>query len=553
MGRIDEAQREPNDDGSQQSKWVLALRMVVVFMAVQWAIRYFIPAEKTVPPSFSERMVSEGSSVKSRVPEMVFPLWPASTPFQLSIYVSDSWTFINFDEKPVFREHLVVGDSKTQKHASVSVALPYMVRNNGTAFAHIYVARDGFPIDPSDKGYSSFHAFHKVHVLSKWMPQKRHAKTKRLLGAGDAKAGDLPPGSMDSLVQSHWYPNLTLNIISNQEPLKYTTLPAVVGQHLVLETSGSRDSTGKNGWYYPIIYVNEFWQLQDRFLPINATEEVAELFVQVESLKWWKFQMLATMTEGFRQQSKQLGGAAAELEEFKRVLLETNIWLLAITGIVSLLHTVLEMLAFKSDIAHWRKKKDTVGVSVRTIIGNVFMQTVIFLYLMDNNENTSWMILGGQGFSILLEAWKITRTVNVRICKVNSMISYRLAFEDKHVLSDTERKTKEYDETAFEYVYKVAVPLIAAYAVYSLLYETHKSWYSFVITTLVGSVYAYGFLMMAPSLYINYRLKSVAHMPGKAMMYKTLNTFIDDLFAFVIRMPMLHRLATLRDDVIFLM
>lgn len=34
-------------------------------------------------------------------------------------------------------------------------------------------------------------------------------------------------------------------------------------------------------------------------------------------------------------------------------------------------------------------------------------------------------------------------------------------------------------------------------------------------------------------------------------MYKTLNTFIDDLFAFTIKMPTLHRLATLRDDFIF--
>jgi hypothetical protein len=40
-------------------------------------------------------------------------------------------------------------------------------------------------------------------------------------------------------------------------------------------------------------------------------------------------------------------------------------------------------------------------------------------------------------------------------------------------------------------------------------------------------------------------------MPGRAMAYKFLNTFIDDLFAFTIKMPFLHRLATLRDDVIF--
>jgi hypothetical protein len=162
------------------------------------------------------------------------------------------------------------------------------------------------------------------------------------------------------------------------------------------------------------------------------------------------------------------------------------------------------------------------------------------------------MILFSQGMGILLEFWKITTVVNVRIRDApNSIIPYRIAFEDKHVLSETEEKTKEYDAVAFKYLYMIAVPLLLAYAGYSLKYDTHKSWYSFVITTLVGSVYAYGFLMMVPSLYINYRLKSVAHMPAKAMTYKFLNTFIDDLFAFTIKMPTLHRLATLRDDVIF--
>jgi hypothetical protein len=154
---------------------------------------------------------------------------------------------------------------------------------------------------------------------------------------------------------------------------------------------------------------------------------------------------------------------------------------------------------------------------------------------------------------ILLEFWKITTVVNVRIrpTEPGAFLPYWIFFEDKHVLSETEEKTKEYDAVAFKYLYMVAVPLLLAYAAYSVKYETHKSWYSFVITTLVGSVYAYGFLMMVPSLYINYRLKSVAHMPARAMTYKFLNTFIDDLFAFTIKMPTLHRLATLRDDVIF--
>lgn len=51
---------------------------------------------------------------------------------------------------------------------------------------------------------------------------------------------------------------------------------------------------------------------------------------------------------------------------------------------------------------------------------------------------------------------------------------------------------------------------------------------------------------MTPQLYINYRLKSVAAMPGRAMTYKFLNTIIDDIFSFVVKMPTLHRLACFR-------
>ena len=51
----------------------------------------------------------------------------------------------------------------------------------------------------------------------------------------------------------------------------------------------------------------------------------------------------------------------------------------------------------------------------------------------------------------------------------------------------------------------------------------------------------------------SYRLKSVAHLPQRAYMYKFLTTIIDDLFAFVIKMPTLHRIAVFRDDVVFML
>jgi hypothetical protein len=76
--------------------------------------------------------------------------------------------------------------------------------------------------------------------------------------------------------------------------------------------------------------------------------------------------------------------------------------------------------------------------------------------------------------------------------------------------------------------------------------------YSFVLQTLVGFVYAFGFVLMCPQLYLNYKLKSVAHLPWRQMTYKFLNTIVDDLGAFIIKAPTLYRLAVFRDDVVFL-
>ena len=49
-------------------------------------------------------------------------------------------------------------------------------------------------------------------------------------------------------------------------------------------------------------------------------------------------------------------------------------------------------------------------------------------------------------------------------------------------------------------------------------------------------------------LYLNYKLKSVAHLPWRQMSYKFLNTIIDDLFAFVIKVCPLCGLPGLKTN-----
>ena len=68
-------------------------------------------------------------------------------------------------------------------------------------------------------------------------------------------------------------------------------------------------------------------------------------------------------------------------------------------------------------------------------------------------------------------------------------------------------------------------PLAVGYAIYSVMYNEHKGYYSFIISTMVSFIYTFGFIMMCPQLYLNYKLKSVAHLPWRMLTYKFLNTF----------------------------
>ncbi|KAJ8128768.1 hypothetical protein O1611_g4866 [Lasiodiplodia mahajangana] len=453
-----------------------------------------------------------------------------------------------------------LGDFNDKRSAETLFNVPTSVQNNGTLWGHFYFGLTGTTLDPNEPGFNPATAVHFTYPLTQYLPKKKEAKTRNLL-EGKVEVVEEPEEVVGPIIANYYHPNTSLSFIPDTGVLNFPQLPPAVQQFLMLESTGARDGSGQNSWYYPVLFVNQFWQMKTHMILLNDTVKTLPLRLDLGNLRNWQFNLMATMDLNTKQQARQAafggslpgGSDGSEIELIKEIFLDTNPWLLGVTVVVSIAHLILETLAFGSDIAHYRKKKDNVGISVRSILANVFMQAVIFLYLVDNSQNTSWMILGTQGIGIVIEFWKITTIVNVRVrpAPPGSFIPYRIAFEDKYKLSETEEKTKEYDEIAFKYMYIAGVPLLIGYAIYSLYYESHKSWYSYIITTLVGSVYAYGFLMMVPSLYINYRLKSVAHMPGKAMMYKFLNTFIDDLFAFTIKMPFLHRLATLRDDVIF--
>lgn len=300
--------------------------------------------------------------------------------------------------------------------------------------------------------------------------------------------------------------------------------------------------------FIPTPIWNDIFILHERRLPITADAAVMPLNLSFSPVSVLRASVYGQVEELFATQQTMGLSSPDDAEEMKRMLVETNPLLLGTTAVVSALHTLLEMLAFKSDVAHWRRATSMEGVSVRSMFWKLGMDVVVLLYLLDNE--TSWLIVLSAALGVALEVWKLRKAVRVKSFgarRLGGVVPW-FEFEDR---ASYARTTKAYDDQAMRLLSWLLYPCVAAYAVYSLVYQAHRSWYSWVLRSAVGAVYAFGFLMMLPQVFINYKLKSVAHLPLKALAYKAVNTVIDDLFAFIIKMPALHRLACFRDDLVF--
>ncbi|GFZ18715.1 transmembrane CLPTM1 family protein [Actinidia rufa] len=426
---------------------------------------------------------------------------------------------------------------------------------NGSLYAHVFFARSGYPPDPSDPEYQPLAAFGRTHSVVIYMPKSKSDKRRSLLGdsKGSREGAESEGATVTEVVDeaqddanddgpvewvSYWKPNITVNLIDDFTRYPKNAVPPNIDPYMNLEP--------KTGNYYPTIFFNEFWLLRDKLIPINDTVTDLPLNLEVGPISMTKWQMFLQIDQSFQIHRSYGSMLEGEADELKRVFLEGNPYLLVITMVVSVFHSIFDFLAFKNDIQFWNKNKSMEGLSAKSVVVSFISQLIVFLYLLDND--TSWMILASSGIGCCIEFWKIGKAMHIEIDRSGKIP--KLRFRDRESYSGN--KTKEYDDLAMKYLSYVLFFLVACSSVYSLKYERHKSWYSWILSSLTSCVYMFGFIMMCPQLFINYKLKSVAHLPWRQMTYKFLNTIIDDLFAFVIKMPTLHRLSVFRDDVIFL-
>uniref|UniRef100_A0A0D9W5C3 Transmembrane CLPTM1 family protein n=1 Tax=Leersia perrieri TaxID=77586 RepID=A0A0D9W5C3_9ORYZ len=509
----------------------------IVRMAVFWyfAAKFFGPKR---PPAEPGMLMSN--------------LFQKGEPMDMWMYLSENEKFNEFGNEDALIWHeanipyAVWGPTSTRTR-SLTYYPSEALKHNGSLYAHVYFARSGYPVDPTDPEYEQSSAFGRTHSVVAFLRKPKDGKKKSLLGDSSVSEEQPPPKEDKESIDkdegpveyiSYWKPNVTINLVDDFTRYAQNNVPPNVAPYLSTDPS--------SGNYYPTVFFNEFWLLRDKLIALNETVEELPLHLEVGPISMTKWQIFLQMEQSFQVHRSYGSMLEGEADELKRVFLEGNPYFLGLTMIVSLFHSLFDFLAFKNDIQFWNKNKSMEGLSAKSVVLNFVCQLIIFLYLLDNE--TSWMILASSGIGVCIEFWKIGKAMHVEIDRSGKIPMLR--FRDRE--SYAQNKTKEYDAIAMKFLTYVLFFLVICFSIYSLKYEKHKSWYSWILSSCTSCVYMFGFIMMCPQLFINYKLKSVAHMPWRQMTYKFLNTIIDDLFAFVIKMPMLHRLSVFRDDVIFL-
>ncbi len=439
---------------------------------------------------------------------------------------------------------------------------------NKPLYLHILVVRQPENVEDgkAEMPYNShLYVLHELLKLTRISSQPPYSPPRFLLSdpwnAG-AEEGRLNYEALPKKI-NYWKPRACLRIVVDST--KYLP-PYVVGNIFALD-SENRSTTDHSRIhklvYIPPIHVDEVGLTSDMYMPLNDSVNHLPLRISVGSTSMPRWQLLRKMDESMKHMEDTLGSQKRDTDEMRRLITDTKVSTLVLTLIASSLHMLFELLAFKSDVSFWKKNKSLRGLSVRAIGADLVFQFIGLLYLIE--DGASLLITVPAFIGTIIQGWKLQRATGMKLLRCNqSWLGWQLKLtrlDEEAAATPVEKKqdesqaaiavTMDCDREAVAYLCMLLLPLVLGFSVKSLIKDMHTSWYSWGIKSLTSVVYTLGFVLMTPQLFINHRLKSVSHLPWQFLCYRFTTTFIDDLFAFLMDMPLLHRIACLRGDKTF--
>uniref|UniRef100_A0A3B4F7J6 Lipid scramblase CLPTM1L n=1 Tax=Pundamilia nyererei TaxID=303518 RepID=A0A3B4F7J6_9CICH len=348
-------------------------------------------------------------------------------------------------------------DPHSRFERKVHVSLPGETRANGTLFAVVYVHKAG--VSPLEDSREVHYAVQLTTYItpSRTDVQKDKEKVHHHSGLLHISPSMLP-----------------LHIFDIMGPFYGAQLPCTVHYLFIF-------LEGRQMMYLPLLMVNELnFRVRD-LMEISSGTVQLPLTVSYEGISLRGFRFWVHLQD-MVYSLQQFGFTDENIDEIKEALhINTDFF-----------------LALKNDISSWRKKKSMAGISRKTVLWRSLGALLIFLYLL---EETSLLVLLPVGLGACVEV-----VISISGNKLH------VSMEHLHIcVHSSERKTVEYDTQASRYLSYLVYPLCISGAVFSLAYLRQKSFtiiYFWIYNTclLASGVYAFGFLSMAPQLYINHKV-----------------------------------------------
>lgn len=282
-------------------------------------------------------------------------LYPNGTRMDLYLYINENKFQLNFTDSSqlVWRQlDLVYGDWSSgptgngEYFTEVNIPLSANVQNNGSLWLHIFIVPSGSSPNPNDKSYNPTYTIQRTKQLNKF--KKRYYKKTHNLLTGKSDLTEEEKKKIEQNIRhevlSHWHPNLTINIVDDHTPWQRGQVPGPLQEFIDFEEH--------TGMYYPIVYVNDYWNLMRDYLPINNTVTNVTFHFTYQPLSLLKWQMYAAQSMR-NKWSFIMGNDPNEQDDdeqdlLKETFLETSPILLGLTFVVSIVHSFFEFLAHKN-------------------------------------------------------------------------------------------------------------------------------------------------------------------------------------------------------------
>ena len=281
----------------QQTGWAMFKSFAIRMMIMYFVMSFFRGGTNN---SNQQEAATTGPDGKA----VTFSSRPGSNLFRkgvwmnLAVYINDLETLpsdFEASEPDWMLEDLEYGDwyggvNKDSTYSTeVTFPVPSSVQNNGTIYMHIFLTKDGSSHNPKSADYKKDNVIYRSKAITKYK-KREFKKTKNLL-TGDTEVpvehqlGENETHRVEIL--SHFHPNFTINVIDDHTPWKQGQVPAPLDKFILFDEFGD---------YYPIVFFNDYWNLNSDFMPLNETVTEIKFKMSFAPLSLFKWQMYAAQS-----------------------------------------------------------------------------------------------------------------------------------------------------------------------------------------------------------------------------------------------------------------